>query len=275
MKLSVTLFLSDILPHRRKLFHKIVKNKIFKNRTTEEVFTHLKKSGLAGFELMLPQYAKTTNEDILEVKKLVKLYSFPVLSVHQSLRIFTSTKVAEITRLFEIAAMVSAGVIVLHINSARKQIFDEEYIKALHQLEGKYGIKISFENMEKFFGSYFYGHRWHARKFSSLVRKLNFHITFDIVHLAHSGGDIMKFYKNNKERIVNVHISDYKRNPLNSNLRPMRYKHMQIGKGELPIREFLRLLKKDKYIGLITMEIHSDLKGIDASIAIINQFQKS
>src|SRR6266568_7519504 len=140
MKTSISLFLSDILPHKRKLFHKIVKNKIFKGETPERIFIHLKSIGLDGFELLLPQYATTTDKDILEVKKLVLKHKFPVLSVHQSLRFFTATKVNEITRLFEVADMLSAKVVVLHINSARKQIFDDEYIQALHTLEKKYKI---------------------------------------------------------------------------------------------------------------------------------------
>jgi len=275
MKTSVSLFLSDILPHRRKFFHRIVKNNIFKNFSTADVFKHLKKSGLDGFELMLPQYATTTDEDIIEVNKLAKKYDFPILSVHQALRFFTATKTAEIKRLCEIAQMVSAKVVVLHINSARKQIFDDTYIDALHELEKKYKVKITFENMEKFIGSLFYGHRWHEVKFSDLVKKSDFHITFDIVHLAHSGGDIMHFFKNNKERILNIHLSDYKYHPLNASLRPLRYKHMPLGKGELPIGDFITMLKHEGYQGLVTMEIHADLQGIVASTAVINQYQTS
>ncbi len=271
MKTSISLFLSDILPHKRKLFHKIVKNKIFKDETPDKIFTHLKSIGLDGFELLLPQYATTTDKDILEVKKLVSKHKFPVLSVHQSLRFFTATRVKEITRLFEVADMVSAKVVVLHINSARKQIFDDEYIQALHTLEKKYKIKVTFENMERFIGSLFYGHRWHAVKFSELVKRADFHITFDIVHLAHSGGDIVKFYEVNKERVINVHLSDYKFHFLNSSLRPLRYKHMSLGKGELPITDFITLLQKEKYKGLLTLELHSDMTGVEQSVAMINK----
>src|SRR5260370_34527201 len=103
MKTSVSLFLSDILPHRRKLFHKVIKNKIFKNQSTADVFKHLRKSGVDGFELMLPQYAITTDNDILEVNELATTCDFPILSVHQALRFFTATKIAEIQRLCEIA----------------------------------------------------------------------------------------------------------------------------------------------------------------------------
>lgn len=272
MKTSISLFLSDILPQRRKFFHKIVKNKIFKEHTPSEAFTYLRHIGLDGFELLLPQYITVTDEDILQVKKLSQLYKFPVLSVHQSLRFFTTTKINEITRVCEVAEMLSAKVVVLHINSAGKQIFNNTYIQAIHALEKKYKVKIAFENMEKHALSYFSSHRWHETHFSDIVKKEDFYITFDIVHLAHSGGDILRFFENNKGKIVNIHLSDYRKHPLNSNLRPLRYKHMCLGDGELPIEAFIHLLKKEKYNGLLTLELHSDIKGVEKSISLVNQY---
>ncbi len=271
MKTSISLFLSDILPHRKKLIHKIVKAKIFNNQTTDSVFSHLKNFGLDGFELLLPLYSLATDEDILEVKDLTKKYKFPVLSVHQSLRFLGATKIAEIARLFEIADMLQAKILVLHMNSARKQIFDNEYIHALHALEKKYKIKVTFENMERHIESYFHAHRWHDSKFSELVKRTNFHITFDIVHLAHSGGDILRFFENNKERIVNVHLSDYRRHLLNTSLRPMCYKHMPLGDGELPITPFISLLQKERYAGLLTLEVNTDIKGVERCVSVVNQ----
>src|SRR5579872_7635917 len=116
MKRSIVLLLSDILPHKKKAYHKVVKNKIFKDKKTDEVFQELKKLGLNGFELLLPQYANITNRDILEIEELTKRNKFPVLSVHQALRFLTTTKIKEITRLFEIAHMLREKIIVLHIN---------------------------------------------------------------------------------------------------------------------------------------------------------------
>ena len=245
MKTSISLFLSDILPHKKKLIHKIVKAKIFTNQTTESILTHLRKLGLDGFELLLPLYSLPTDDDILEVKRLAQKHLFPVLSVHQSLRLLSATKINEIKRLFEIAHMLGANVVVLHMNSAKGQIFDKDYVEILHDLEIQYGVKATFENMEKHIESYFHAHRWHADKFQVLVEKTNFHITFDIVHLAHSGGDILKFYSDNKKRILNVHLSDYKKHLLNTSLRPMRFKHMPLGDGELPIESFITFTERE------------------------------
>lgn len=275
MKTSISLFLSDILPHRKKLIHKIVKAKFFKNQTTESVFTHLKKSGLDGFELLLPLYAPVTDTDISEVKMLSEEYHFPVLSVHQSLRLLTATKIKEITRLFEIADKLNAKVVVLHMNSARRQIFNQKYIDAVHELEKKYKIKATFENMEKHVESYFHRHRWDDARFSEIVNKTDFHITFDIVHLAHSGGDIMRFFEKNKDRIINVHLSDYKKHLLNGSLRPMRYKHMPLGDGELPIELFISLLQKEEYKGLLTLELNSDMSGVERSVAMVQKLRNA
>lgn len=272
MKTSISLFLSDILPHKKKIYHKVVTNNIFKNYTAADAFSHMKKIGIDGFELLLPQYSTTTDDDIFEIKKLTQKYRFPVLSVHQSLRFFTATKVKEIARLCEIANVLSAKIIVLHINSARKQIFDDTYIHAIHQLEEIHNVRVTFENMERYIKTYFQPYIWHADKFSKLIKKADFNITFDIVHLAHSGGDILHFFENNKDRILNVHISDYKKHLLNSSLRPMRFKHMPLGDGELPIQTFISVLKKEKYQGLLTLELHADMQGVEQSIAVINKY---
>lgn len=269
MKISAGLFLTDILPHRRKLFNKIVKNKIFGTQSPAHVFSSLKKSGVDGIEIFLPSYAAFADSDLLEIKKIVEAYDLKVFSVHQSLRFLTKTRIDEITRLFEMADMLSAKVIVLHISLAGKQIFDKEYISALHGLEKKYGIKIGFENRERIVGSFRKHHSWHGGEFSSLMKKVGFNMTLDTTHLAQAGGDIIDFFKENKDSIANIHISDYKYHYLNSTLRPFRYKHLPIGKGDLPMVEFIQTLRKEKYDGLVTMEMHTDLDGMCESAKVI------
>lgn len=273
MKTSINLFLTDIMPERRKMYHKLVKNRIFAQFAPHQVFEILKKSGIDGIEVLLPQFAPVSDKDIKMLKELLTQCDMPVLSVHQSLRFFSSTKIKEITRLAEVAHMLSAKVIVLHMNSAQKQIFDPEYVAALHALEEKYDVVVTFENMEKHIGSLMYEHRWEGVKFADLVRSTGFHITFDIVHLATSGGDILEFYEKNKDIIANIHLSDYKHHYLNSSLRPMRYKHMPIGKGDLPIKQLMYLLYDEKYDGLLTMEMHTDLEGIKESAKILKTFK--
>lgn len=274
MKTSASLFLTDIMPHKRGWFNKIVKTPIFQDKTPQEVFATLKASGIEGIELLLPSFARVTQEDINQLKKFLAENHMPVFSVHQSIRFLTQTKSEEIKDLFKIADKLSAKVVVLHMNSAGKQIFDKAYIDMIHALEKQYGIKAGFENREKFIGSILKPYGWHEDKFSSLMKKQNFSITLDTTHLAQAGGDIINFFKKNKDRIVNIHLSDYRPHFLNSSLRPLRFKHLPLGKGQLPIEEFLRILKKENYKGLVTMEINTDLPGMCESAKIITDNKK-
>lgn len=275
MKKSVSLFFTDILPHKRKLYHKFVKTKIFDGLSTKEAFTKLKAAGMDGVELILPSFQKASDEDIAEVKKLLDECQMPVFSVHQVIRFVTQTRLAEIVELFHIADSLGAEVIVVHMSSAGKQVLDKDYIKLVHSLQKKYGIQVGFENREKFFGSLHRSYGWHEDKFAKLMDDNNFHITLDTTHLAHSGGDIVDFFEKNKKRIINIHLSDYRPHFLNGSLRPMRFKHLPLGKGVLPIDKFLKLLKKEKYNGLVTMEIHAGLEGLCESASVISSTLKN
>ncbi len=267
MKISTLLFLTDILPEKRRLFNKIVKNKIFGILPVEKVFFEMKKSGIDGIEVLLPDFV--TVDDITDLKKVMDANGMKILSVHQALRFLTKTRMEEVESLFKTARILSAPVVVLHMNSAGKQVFDKKYIDGVHLLQKEYNIKAGFENSEKHVGSLLNGTGWDENKFANLMQKNDFYITLDVCHLGQSGGNIIEFFKKNKTRLVNIHLSDYKHHFLNNSLRPMRYKHMNLGKGELPINEFLNTLKKEKYQGIVTLEIETDLEGLLKSVEIV------
>jgi sugar phosphate isomerase/epimerase len=273
MKTSVSLFSSDILQHKRKLYHKVVKNKIINAHDVDGTFTQLKKAGIDGIEICLSQFTKTKEEDIAEINALTQKHNLPVLSVHQVIRFITATKLPEIEQLVQIAKKLSATLVVLHTSSARNQIFKQSYIDAIHALEKKYGITVTFENMERTLLRRRKKHTWDVNHFPELMKKNNLNVTLDIVHLAHSGGDIISFFKQHHTMIKNIHLSDYRFNKLNSTLRPLRYKHMPLGEGELPIAAFLQVLREKQYKGLVTMEIHTDLAGIMNGAKIINAYK--
>jgi sugar phosphate isomerase/epimerase len=262
MKTSALLFLTEIMPEKRRLYGAVIKNKVFNGRTREHVFQTLKKAGIDGVEILLPQFSEVSDKELTDLKELLATYHMPVLSLHQKLRFFTKTKITEVTQLFHQAELLGAKVIVLHMSSVGKQLFDKSYIEKLHDLQEKYGIMIGFENREKQFWNLTNKEGWDADSFPEILKKNNLHLTLDTTHLAQAGGDIIQFFKKNKDRIVNIHISDYKDNIFNNSIRPFRYKHLPLGKGRLPMKEFIDLLHKEEYKGLVTMEIHTDLDGI-------------
>lgn len=267
MKKSILLFLTDLLPKKKRFMGKIIKNKLFDNNSTIEIITQLIDSEIDGIELLLPTFV--TTEDIEEVKIITEKNNIKILSVHQALRFLTITRLSEIKKILEYAKILSAKVIVLHMNSAGNQLFDPKYIAAIHAFEVEYGIKIGFENREKYLGSVLNGYGWDEKKFGELMQKEDLHITFDICHMGQAGGNIINFFKNNKDRIINVHLSDYKKHVLNSSLRPIRYKHLPLGKGTLPINELLQVMKQENYKGLVTLEINTNLNELIESAKIL------
>ena len=211
MKLSVWVFMTDLLPEKKTIFDKIVvsklsKQNIFCKNNIYDIFQNLKKSGIDGIELLVSSNA--TELDIKKLQKILNKHDVSVLSIHQSLTTLFNIKISEIVKLFEIAQLFSAKIIVLHLSALINQIFNKEYISSLKKLEKKYGIIIGFENNPKHPLSLFKPFTWRENDFSSLVAKKGFKVTFDTTHLAQTGGDILEFYNINKNRIVNIHLSD-------------------------------------------------------------------
>ena len=112
---------------------------------------------------------------------------------------------------------------------------------------------------------------WNAEAFTKLLETAGLSMTFDITHLAQVGEDITEFYRKNKERVINIHLSDFKKSWLNTNIHFPDHMHLSLGQGELPIEEFLKTLKKENYKGLITMEINSNLEGLCKSANLIKK----
>lgn len=273
MKLSLgDVFLSDLLPDKKTVFDRLVidpfiSHKIFSKDSFDNIFSSLKRNGVDGIELIISSNASMV--DVNRVEKILKQFNFTIPSIHQPLDKLFKISLKEIERLAEIAELLKARVLVLHINVIGDQIFDRDYIKGLKNLEDKYRIKIGIENMPINPLWFFKTYTWKEDEFSNLARKAGFNITFDTTHLAQTGGDIVSFYKKSKEGIVNIQLSDYKRSFLNNPLMLTKGTHLPLGKGMLPIRSFLKSLKETNYAGIVTMEIKGTLTEILESSRII------
>lgn len=274
MRLSAWVSVGDLLPDKktgfdRFIFGRFIKQTIFTKNNAQDVLLSLKKSGVEGIELLV--CPNIQNKDIQKVQKILKGLDMDVFSVHQSISTLFNISILEITNLFKIANKLSTKVIVLHINVVGNQIFDEDYVKDLKDLEKKYNIKIGIENSPKSILSCFLSYAWKENEFLRVIRKTGLHITFDTTHLAQAGYDIIDFYIKNKNYIANIHLSDYKKHFLNTHLLLTSYTHLPLGNGRLPIREFLQTLKDNNYSGLITMEINGNLGDLCQSARIIKE----
>lgn len=274
MKISIWVTISDLIPTRQTLFEKTInlfdkKRTLFHSHPHNLIFKLLKNSGIEGIELLIPFY--TTNENIQEVKKIITSNDIPIFSIHQSLAHKTDISLDEITKLCKIANIFFASIVVLHSDTLRRKLLDINYINQLKKLEKQYQITFGIENMEKSLlpiESFTYN----DKSFSSVINKAGLSMTFDTTHLAQTDGNIINFYIANRERIVNIHLSDYKKTWINRNILPQLTTHLTLGEGELPIDEFLKTLRMKSYKGLITLEINAGLKELCKSARVVKSY---
>ena len=272
MKLSVWMSVSDLLSKKESgfgefIFKRFIKQSIFNRTNPQSVLQSLKGAGVNGIELLIS--SNTKDEDIQRIRKMLRELDIRIFSVHQSVSTLFNLRIKEVSGLFQIAKELSAEVVVVHISSIGDQIFESFYIKSLKNLENQYKIKIGIENSPISPLSFFKSHTWNGEKFSNLIKEKGFNITFDTTHLAQTGKDIIDFYKKNKHRIINIHLSDYKENFLNKYLLLPNGTHLPLGKGTLPIKQFLNVLKQTNYSVVITMEISGTLRELCESAEFI------
>lgn len=274
MKLSVWVSVSDLVSTHQTFYEKTIelfdkKSKIFHTRSHGYIFQSLKQSGVDGVELLIALH--TSDNNIEDIKKILSKNQMTVLSIHQSLSNKRNISPGQIERLCQIANTFTSPIVVLHSETLGKKLLDTEFIVMLKSLQKKYQISFGVENMTKnpFTSDPFI---YRGKDFSREIKKSGLSITFDTTHLAQAGGDIIRFYLSNKERIINIHLSDYKKNWLNKYFIPQVYSHLALGEGELPIEKFLTTLKKEKYHGFITMEINAELAQLCKSAEIIKKY---
>ncbi len=270
MKLSLSVNLSDILTEKKSILENLFSwGSFFDNGFHPgRIFSLVKEAKLDGIELVASKEIKKS--DIEKVKAILDKNNITVFSVHQSILMLFQIGLKKIESLFETASYLSAKVIVLHLFSLGiTKICDAGFVRTLKILEEKYGIKIAIENGTKNILLGLWPSCYEEKKFSEIVSKSGFGMVFDMSHLAQAGGDILSFYKRNKERIINIHLSDYKSKFFKHNLFNM---HLPLGKGALPIEKFLRTLKEDNYGGFVTLEINRGVKDIAESANFARQF---
>lgn len=274
MKIALYVDFSDIISAKQTLIDKLnhlfivdPKHQMYKTQSLSHILQSLKKAGVDGLELIIPKVLSDNN--IQAINNIVRIHKMPVLSIHQANNDLRDISLPEIQRLCGIANIFSANVVTLHSDTLGKKLFNKEFIMEIKKLQEKHSLKFGIENMPKSPFSLFKDYSYNAHKFSSTVNNAGLSITFDTTHLGQVNSDICEFYKKNKDKIINIHISDYKKSRLNRTLLLANGTHLSLSEGELPIAKFLKTLKEEDYQGLITMEINGNLNQLCRSAEMI------
>lgn len=276
MKICLYTQVSELLSKKKSLIEAInnliirdAKHKMWETLPVDNILGELKKSGVDGLELIFP--AQYTDEEIEKIKKLINRHQLDIYSIHQSNDNTFDIGLSDLEKLCILANNFSAEAITVHVDALKKKIFDQEFVSKLKKLEKKYDIKFGIENMPKSPFNLNLTFAYRETEYSSAVTKAGLSMTLDTTHLAQMGGDICDFYLKHKDRIVDIHLGDYRKDWINQKLLLTKNTHLPLGKGELPIIKFLKLLKKNDYQGVITMEIHADLRGLCESASLIKK----
>jgi sugar phosphate isomerase/epimerase len=267
MKISLYVDFSDIISAKKTLADKLnrlvipdPKHEMYRTYSINHALQSLKKSGLDGLELIVPKVMSDKN--IQEIENVIKKTQMPILSIHQTNSDLYNISLSEIQRLCKIADNFKAKVVTLHSDTLGDKLFNKEFISELTKLQERYRIRFGIENMPKSPFSISKTYSYNACEFSSTINNAGLFMTLDTTHLAQAKADICEFYKKDKERIINIHISDYKKSWHNRILLLASKTHLPLNEGELQITKFLRILKEENYQGLITMEINADLNTL-------------
>jgi sugar phosphate isomerase/epimerase len=89
-----------------------------------------------------------------------------------------------------------------------------------------------------------------------LVDQYNTSICFDTGHLLtrYSGDEsVLEFYKRHRDRIVEIHLHDGSYEKIGDNV--VHRDHMALGRGAMPVREFLKELVKDRFNRPVVFEL--------------------
>jgi sugar phosphate isomerase/epimerase len=218
-------------------------------------FEMAKKAGFSGIEIMISDIWDTRDPEYL--KKLEKEFGLKIKAVHVPLGDMKSWSGPKLkfTNSLQLAKKIKAEILITHPESSRDEKFFPWLSKNLPQIQSKTKVKIVAENMTKVYN----------KKTKKLVyqlfdpSKLSFpNLCLDTTHIATAGLDLLKTYQKIKNKIFHVHLSDSFFRPISEQdeaREGIEEDHALPGEGKLPLKEFLIELKKDKYKGIISLEL--------------------
>lgn len=190
------------------------------------------------------------------MRKLVRLskrYNVPILSIHQPAwavaGYFSDEGAFKFAKRFN-SLFVAHPLVNQPLNSPKSRA----YYKWLKEMGKKYELEILVENMTNIYQLmpllHYVSKKHHDSatellNFEKICNKYDFGFTLDISHLmAHEPQNALGF-KELYPYLKNIHLSDFTE----------KREHMGLGDGLLNYESFFSYLKKEKYNGLINLEL--------------------
>jgi len=221
-----------------------------------DVFQIAKATGFDGIELLIARGNSDTGSQ--HIQELTHKYDLPVLSLHSPFMVCDGWGDfwGRIRRSLAMALELSIPLVNFHPPSGfivRHHLNDElaEHIKIYSDMIHGSHIVLTIENLPTirtlkrlFVNRLLLRTTNNIYQIAEFARNNDIHVTFDTTHIGTSGLDLLDAYAVFRDRIENIHFSDY----------DGKWQHLLPGTGYLPLAEFLAQVKIDGYDGAITLE---------------------
>ncbi len=219
-------------------------------------------AGFDGIELAMGLEAALRGP--IRVRQLAGAHKLKVLSVHPPLFPLPGwNRFEDTVKLVDFAADVGASVVVQHTpdtsdldspdGKAWRRAIDVARRRGVNR-----GVTLALENRAIF---------WNRQRDYALAEPESlyrfaeahdFRLTLDTAHAASWPWDVMELYDLFRDRLVNLHLSDFKLLPAwldHPRFHTYIKHHQLLGHGDLPLHELVQRVRMDGYVGLVTLEL--------------------
>jgi sugar phosphate isomerase/epimerase len=215
-----------------------------------EAFRHAAEAGFEAVEVMVTQDPHTQEPHLLS--RLAEEFGLKVVAVHAPFllltrRVWGSEPTGKIYRAVHLAEELGASIVVIH-PPYRWQVRFRVWVEdQLAEFSARTGVVVAVENMFPIKIRGDRGVRLHASQALDDLERVPY-LVLDTSHAAVTGLDIRDFYRQHRDRIQHVHLSNNAGKGWDSHL-PVDQE------GVLPLKEFLDDLAKDGFAGNVSLEL--------------------
>ena len=222
----------------------------FFRQPLRDAFRHIAKAGFDSVEVMVTQDPNTQEPHLLA--ELAEDFGLSIDAIHAPFllvtrRVWTTDPTQKIYRAVHLAEEVGASLVVIH-PPYRWQVRFRRWIEGnLAAFSARTGVTVAVENMFPIRLRTERGVRFHASQGLEDLERFPY-LVLDTSHAAVSNLDIREAYRQYRDQIQHVHLSNNAGRGWDSHLPVYE-------EGVLPLAEFLDDLVKDRFGGTISIEL--------------------
>ena len=186
---------------------------------------------------------------------LSKKYGVPILGIHAPMHLLFYTPSFLFNRLINMISLFpDCKVFNFHLSGFVSHLQKNgRNLKQFSCLAKKHGVTLSIESNPLLAGLQYYPKvTYDPELFAQYCIANNMLITFDTAHVGHSNYNIVAFFRKYNKHIKLIHLSD----SIGS------IQHLPLGKGNLPIKDLLKEIKKSSFNKFLAFEILNFPKGV-------------